>query len=252
MTALATDALPAVDLAELNARAALLTRTDRKYVLDRAQLPALLDRLPTGTRVLDIDGVRSFAYVSVYLDTPDRTAFRASAQRRRHRWKVRTRTYLDSGAQFLEVKTRSRGATVKERVAWGGGTDLDAAARGFVGASLAGAGLTLDAARLAPALATTYRRTTLLLPDGARATVDTALTWADAVGPAQLVGEGLVIVETKTAGPASAVDTACWRLGHRPTAVSKYASGLAALDPTLPRNRWHRLLASPAFACPRP
>ena len=52
----------------------------------------------------------------------------------------------------------------------------------------------------------------------------------------------VVIVETKTDGAASPIDRSLWHAGHRPTAISKYATGLAALRPELPHNRWARLL----------
>ncbi|MFV0316059.1 MAG: molecular chaperone, partial [Microthrixaceae bacterium] len=41
------------------------------------------------------------------------------------------------------------------------------------------------------------------------------------------------------------LDRALWRRGYRPTSLSKYATGLAALDPDLPRNRWARILRGP-------
>ena len=52
----------------------------------------------------------------------------------------------------------------------------------------------------------------------------------------------LVVVETKSAGSASAMDRLLWSHGVRPTRISKYATGLAALDPDLPHNRWSRTL----------
>ncbi len=67
--------------------------------------------------ILDTAGARSFRYESVYFDTPDLLSFRMAAQPRRRRFKLRTRTYLDSRTAFLELKTRgARSATVKDRV----------------------------------------------------------------------------------------------------------------------------------------
>ena len=48
--------LDAIGLDELNKRAAMLTRVDRKYALDAATASAILGRLPEDTRVLAIDG----------------------------------------------------------------------------------------------------------------------------------------------------------------------------------------------------
>jgi len=56
---------------------------------------------------------------------------------------------------------------------------------------------------------------------------------------------GMTIVETKSMSQASEVDRILWRLGARPVSLSKYATGLAALHPELPRNKWSRLLRGP-------
>ncbi|MDX2345241.1 MAG: VTC domain-containing protein, partial [Acidimicrobiia bacterium] len=114
-TTLPLDNLEPIGLAELEAGAALLTRKDRKYLvpLDVAEQVISHD----GLRVLEIDGRRSFHYESVYFDTPERISYLAAAYRRRRRFKVRTRSYLDSGRCSLEVKTRERrGLTEKHRL----------------------------------------------------------------------------------------------------------------------------------------
>ncbi|NKY40828.1 VTC domain-containing protein [Cellulomonas septica] len=98
--------LAPVTLDELLTDAALQTRVDRKYVLPVTALDALLDGLDPATRVLEIDGRRASAYRSVYFDTPALTSYLGAARRRRGRFKVRTRTYVDDGACWVEVKTR--------------------------------------------------------------------------------------------------------------------------------------------------
>ena len=101
---------------------------------------------------------------------------------------------------------------------------------------------------LFPVIRTTYDRSTLLAPDGAgRITVDTDLSWRLPDG-ATLDLPDLVIVETKSLSAASATDRLLWRAGHRPVPVSKFATGLAALNPDLPRNRWARILRGPFAA----
>lgn len=242
------DHLPGVGLDELQLTAALQTRVDRKYVLPVAALPDLLGALPAGTRRLVIDGRDAFGYESVYFDTPELDAFHLAAGRRRRRYKVRTRTYRDTGGCWLEVKTRGpRGTTVKER------REHDAAAAGAVGDALGFVedtlrrqGLRADGLDLHPTLTTRYRRRTLLLPDGARTTVDTGLEWHGlelhrAAGSSAAVPEH-VVVETKSVAGASAADRALWSLGHRPSRISKYATGLVVLDPTLAGRPWRRTL----------
>jgi len=242
----ALDHLPAVSLEELNDRAELLTRTDRKYVIDPAELDAVAAGLhPTGmagVRVLEIDGRRSSRYESTYLDTVGLDSWTGAAHRRRRRWKVRTRMYADTGERWLEVKTRGlRGTTVKERLPHDG-RDVSGPAAAWVRDRLGAAHVhDVDPAGLVATLHTSYLRTTLLLPgDAGRATVDRDLRWVSGHGAAD-VGDVLV-VETKSGTPRPGpLDRRLWELGHRPVRISKYGTGLALLTPDLPRNRWHRV-----------
>ena len=107
--------LAPVYLDELNATAELMSRVDRKYPLHERTAEAILDSLPTGTRVLDIEGRTEFSYTSIYFDTTARDSYLMAARGRPHRFKVRVRNYQDSGEAFLEVKTRRGGNTIKER-----------------------------------------------------------------------------------------------------------------------------------------
>ena len=259
MTPLPVDRFPPVTLPTLLDEAELLTRFDRKYLLDRQQAESLLHDLDPGTRVLEIDRRRSFRYESVYFDTPDLLSYRQAAHSRRHRFKIRTRSYLDSGLAFLEVKVRGdREITVKNRIEYHPG-----ACDRLTGLGREYAGNTLDqhrmegsvAGRLAAALTTRYSRITLLPPEpGVRVTLDTDLSWHSAPGPCSdptragqdprtsLALPDLVIVETKSGGRPSGIDRLLWWRGHRPVSVSKYGTGLAALRSELPSNKWARVL----------
>jgi hypothetical protein len=244
---IAVDHLSPIELDELVARAALLTRLDRKYVLPAADLPALLGGLRPDARVLQIDGRREFAYRSVYFDTPGLDSYRATAYRRRRRFKVRTRSYLDTGGHFLEVKTRqARGDTVKHRFPYSRyqAGDLNAQAYQEIDTVLGDAGFPRRRCRLMDrVLVTEYRRTTLFIPAaGGRVTIDTELCWALPDGGGVRIPDR-VIVETKSPGAAAGeVDRLLWSLGHRPCTVSKFGTGLAVLRPDLPANRWHPVL----------
>ena len=274
-----TGRLAPTSLAELNGAAGLLTRVDRKYLVPLERAQELVGGLTSEARVLDIDGRRRFSYASTYFDTPGLEAFMLTARKRRRRFKVRTRTYLDTGLCFLEVKTRgARGTTVKRRMGYhpDDASRLTGPGRAFVAVCLASTGVTGPAAAreiaaaLRPVLATTYERTTLHLLDAeARATIDTALTWRrltpgartraaagagapQALRPAHLaaaIGDGepvavadIAVVETKNPATPSPADRALWDAGHRPTRISKYATGMALLHPELPANRWYRTL----------
>lgn len=139
-----------------------------------------------------------------------------------------------------------RGRTQKSRVPWsqadaerivGDGAD-------FVAASLVGTVADPEAvvSELAAVLSTRYRRITLQLPSqSARVTVDVGLRAADHTGKG-LVVPSLMVVETKTSGPACAADRALWSMGQRPIKVSKYATCLAAMHPALTATKWRPAL----------
>ena len=252
-----TDGINTISLAELNSEASLLTRMDRKYLVPPGDTQHVISHLAPRAQVLQIDGLRHFRYASTYFDTPGLDAYFLAARKRRRRYKIRTRTYLDSGLCFLEVKTNgSRESTVKDRFKY----DPDDAdrvtpdGRLFVIERLVESGTcSPDEARmiaeaLVPVMDSTYSRTTLHLPhDEARATFDTQLTW-DLFGPdGRRLEQGVMVdhlnvVETKNPSTASPTDRLLWHQGHRPARISKYATGMALLHPELPANRWYRTL----------
>lgn len=234
--------LAPVGLDELVTAAGLQTRVDRKYLLTPATFEDLLAASAEDSAVLAIGGRRSFGYESVYFDTADLVAYRAAAHSRRRRFKVRTRTYLDSGECLLEVKTEGgRGETVKERLPYDVASrgeltpDAEAFARQRVGPLL-------DGAPLEPVLTTTYARSTLLdRSAGSRTTCDVGLVCEGPEGGAVVLDDH-VLVETKSSGAPDAADRWLWAAGVRPVTISKYCVGLACLRPELPANKWHRTL----------
>jgi hypothetical protein len=238
--------LQPISLEELTSQAAMLTRVDRKYAMTAEDAAEVLAELPETTRVLSMGGRRGFSYESYYFDTPDLLSFRMAALGRRRRFKLRTRSYVDSADAFLELKTRgARSATVKERIEYGfdDREELTDEGREYAVEGLGALGIPdPDGLELRPTLATRYRRTTLLAPEGGgRATIDTALSWELADGTSMALPD-LVIVETKSGQRTADIDRLLWRHGIRPSTISKYGTGLAALRPDLPRNKWARVL----------
>jgi hypothetical protein len=233
--------LPTVDLSRLENTAALMTRRDRKYLLPADQIDALANLLPNNALVLDVSNRRVHTYRSTYFDTEHGTAYALAARRRPGRFKVRIRCYVDSGSRYLEAKVKdARGRTIKDRIAFvePGCLALSAANRAWLREHRPIAPFVDD---LFPCVTITYRRCTLLLPDaGARVTIDTDLALHDPEGSAVHIPDWCVI-ETKSPGAATAADRALWSLGHRPRPMSKFAIGMALIDPGLPRNRWSRI-----------
>lgn len=243
-----------ISLDELVADTALLTRVDRKYLLDAAELPGFQERLGDGVRVLEIDGLTWFSYQSCYYDTLALDCYLEAGRGRRRRFKVRTRDYLHSSQRWLEIKTRGpRGSTVKDRVERRPYDDgLSLGELKWITETLHARGVAAPAAvTLIPALTTNYQRRTLQVvhregEDASRLTIDVGLSCelpAHAPGGPLVVGfDRFAIVETKGGPRGSTVDRMLWSMGHRPMSISKYGLGLATLRPEIPALKWHRLL----------
>lgn len=232
-----------IDLPAVMQIAGLQSRTERKYLLAPEEFTRLTEHLPEQFRVLEIDQRRIFNYQSIYFDTAERDLFRSHRQGRRRRYKVRSRTYLDSGQCMFEVKLKGyRGQTVKHRLPHPAGDRfaMTPEAQDFA-ATVLDEEYGLAAPALRAALSTSYRRSTLVDPvNGARLTCDVDLVTAD--NGHRRSGPELVLVESKSAeGPAIA-DLELKQMGIRPVSLSKYCIGTALLDPHLPANRWNRIL----------
>ncbi|WP_310050196.1 VTC domain-containing protein [Arthrobacter ginsengisoli] len=168
---------------------------------------------------------------------------------------MRTRTYLDSEASFLEVKTEGgREATVKERIPYHPADRSRITAEGlaYVNETLAAAVGAVPAGPLDPVLETRYRRTTLFLPgSGSRATIDEGVTW-QRPGQNPWLLDRSIVLETKSGSAPGALDRHLWANGIRPSRISKFATGMAALCPELPANRWHSTLGRSLHLIPAP
>ncbi len=239
----AAAALEPVGLDEVVAAAALLSRVDAKYLLPLSVFGRLLDELGGRYAVLEIAGRRDFRYESVYFDTDDYALFRHHLQGRRRRFKVRTRSYLDSGETMFEVKLKgARGETVKRRIGhpYEDRDRLTPDARRFLDDEVAGA-YGAAAPALRARVTTTYRRATLVdVAGGARLTCDVDLSCTD--GRRSTRSHGHVVVESKSADGRGLADIALRDLGVRPVRISKYCVGVALLNPHLPDAPWHRTL----------
>src|SRR5699024_9003387 len=183
----AVDGRSGISLADVVENAALQTRVDKKFLLAPEQFTQFTNRLGAEFSVMQIDGLRTFQYRSTYFDTPDFEQYVAHRQGRRRRYKVRSRTYVDTDLCMFEIKTKGlRGATVKHRRE----QPLDDAGK-LTEDNLEFAADVLHETYgqqlpdLQPALANAYTRATLVDPvDGERVTCDVDLRYSDAQGQA--------------------------------------------------------------------
>lgn len=232
-----------MSLAEINERAALVTRTCRKYLVPADLMPSLFAGARGRFGVLTIGGRRDFRYSSTYLDTPGLRTFHDHRQGRRVRFKARTRTYVDTGTSMFEIKLKgARGVTDKTRMAHTGPLDqLTPATRRFLDDALRAYGVDPPDVLVASAV-TDYRRTTVVSLSGEeRVTVDTDLVgyrggWSVRMRP------DVVLLEVKTRGGLTATERRLHEFGFRETRFTKYGATLATLEPGLRGNRWHRAM----------
>ncbi|MEU9114892.1 polyphosphate polymerase domain-containing protein [Streptomyces sp. NPDC048483] len=247
-----------VPLADVQARAELLSRFDNSYLVPvdvfTAFAAELTDRRRPGGpfAALCINGRRWFGYHSVYYDTPDLRCYHDHRQGRRLRYKIRERLYEDTGERQFEIKLKGRrGETVKHRQPLlPGDAALGPAPRGFL-ASVLDRSYGIEApSELGRSIETDYTRATFVA-NGQRITCDAALLCRDLeTGRTVRADGGLVLVETKTAGHLTEADRLLHGYGVRAADFTKYCGALSALRPDLTANQWTRAVrtAFPAAA----
>lgn len=233
-----------VGLAEVVEDAARLTRVDRKYLVGRDLAADFLRDLPDTYRVLSVAGRSATTYSSTYFDTADLDACRDHVKRRRRRWKVRSRVYVEDRLCRIEVKTKDgRGVTVK---AFADSCPsrhgrLEGAERAFVTGTLRELALPVDVGSLQPSMSVDYRRVTLAdTQRGLRVTLDWGVE-CRLGGESVRLDDGYVLVETKGGSRPSEADRALSALGVRPRPFSKYASAASLLRDDIPDNDVRRL-----------
>lgn len=246
----------ALTLAELDERARLQTRIDRKYVVGPDVFRRLVEPLATGYRALELEGRRLFRYDSIYFDTPSLTTYRQHQQGRRKRFKCRTRLY-ETGLCFFEVKLKDgRGQTVKRQLPINPHEHgrLTADAHRFLVEQLQRSYGQPAPGAFAPALRTVYGRVTLVCREGReRVTCDTGLVFSAPGSSRSRLLPGRVLIETKSERGNTAADRLLRRLGARPvSSCSKYCVGTALSRSDVVDNRFRLLVRRHFEACAVP
>lgn len=219
----------------------LMNRIDTKYVTQEETLVRLLEEASRhGYRVLETGGTKINTYDTLYYDTARLQMFLDHHNRRLVRQKVRTRTYVDSGQTFLEIKRKNNhGRTRKKRTEIAPGAFRDfrdaPAARALMDRYSA-----LPADGLSPALETGFRRITLVnAARTERLTIDTALSFRNVRNGREAVLPDAVIIELKQDGrAASEMKEILLGLRVKPLRVSKYCLGITLTDDTVKHNRF--------------
>lgn len=229
-----------VPLAEVVEQAAQLTRVDRKYLVTVEVAQSLVDTLPPSYRVLSIAGRDFTTYRTTYFDTLDLATARAHVQRRRRRWKARSRMYVEDRLCRIEVKSKDgRGLTLKTVAdsTPGGYGRLGRPEAGFVSGVLSERDLDVDVTELHPTMEVGYRRTTLACTgaEPARVTFDWHLT-CRLDGREVRLDHNHVLVETKGGNRPGPADRLLAGMGARPVPFSKYVAAASLLRDDIPDN----------------
>lgn len=153
--------MPTLDLDRI-AAVRLMNRVDTKYLVDERRCMELLEMAADQYYVQIIDDCRACRYATLYYDTPQWDMYHLHHNRRLTRQKIRTRTYVETGVTYLEVKNKSnKGRTHKRRMALDrslfAAAATDAAAADFLRREARYAPETLS-----PSLATRFVRVTLV------------------------------------------------------------------------------------------
>lgn len=219
----------------------LMNRIDTKYLTKVDTLVHVLeDAALHGYRALETEGTKVCPYDTLYYDTPGLRMFLDHHNRRLVRQKVRTRTYVDSGQTFLEIKRKNNhGRTSKKRMAIPSGSMLDFGAIPEAADYLARHSW-YQAAELAPSARTAFSRITLVNPAlTERLTIDTHLAFTNFRTGHQATLEDAVIIELKQDGRAgSEMKGILLDLRIKPLRVSKYCMAITLTDPVAKTGRF--------------
>jgi hypothetical protein len=221
--------------------AAFADRVDTKFVVPARDVPTLLERLVERCCILEVGGIRLLRYSTLFFDTPGLMLYHAHHAARAPRFKVRVRSYVDSGASFLEVKRKNnRGRTAKDRVP----VDADAVSdramplRHLAERRPLGVERAVPIAELEPSLRVEFTRMTLASRDAPeRLTIDLDLRFRRNGYQAALPHLAIVELKQEREGRSPLRD-AIRSVYAQPDALSKYCLGIARLEPQVRRNNF--------------
>lgn len=219
----------------------LMNRIDTKYVLSEDEVVRFLAlAADNGYRVQQIGSLRAARYDTLYYDTSERAMYIAHHNRQLTRQKIRTRTYLDGGGSFIEIKNKSnRGRTRKIRVAIAEG-DVDNYRRDAEAQRFVRENAHYDEASLIASLRTRFVRITLVNSSlSERLTIDLCLTYEDVRTATTANIERMAILELKQDGRTrSTAKQLLLDMRIPPLKVSKYCIGTALTVEGIKRNRF--------------
>jgi hypothetical protein len=232
-----------ISLSEMD-EISLMNRIDTKYLMPIEYLPDLLKHLEKGFRIQEVENKKISKYSTIYFDTPDLKMYLMHHNNRMTRQKIRTRTYLDSGISFLEIKNKNnKGRTSKLRISIPNNDFTDFSGNAKAVSFLKSKSI-VPVEELYPKISSSFDRITLVNNDKSeRITIDTHINFYNFGTGIKANVPGLVIIELKQDGriPSILKDSlAEFRI--RPGGMSKYCLGTVLTDPEAKSNSFRQKL----------
>lgn len=218
----------------------LMNRYDSKFILTSEEASNLLNNLSNEYDLISNNGQTVRLYETRYFDTFQRDSFYMHHKGKLPRHKIRTRTYLDTNDQFLEIKFKNnKDKTEKFRININNSNDL--LIQSNVVTFLNEHNINhLDA--LEEAVIVKYNRISLIHKNLIeRVTFDFNITFAN--DQKNTLPNDMVIVEIKKETKfKSLVFSLLKSMNKRAISISKYCYGLISIDPSLKHNNFNPLI----------
>lgn len=232
--------MPTITLEEMRS-VKLMNRIDTKYVLSEREVITLLERTKSeGYRVQIIGDVRACRYDTLYYDTAERDMYITHHNRQLSRQKIRTRTYIETGISFLEIKNKNNRGRTKKRRAEIAHSEMLNFGNNDSAMSFYAENARYPHNAISPALSTCFVRITLVNPKlTERLTIDLALRYKDMRSDTEASIPGMAIVELKQDGNNLSTARGIMRDMHiTPLKVSKYCLGTTLTVEGIKSNRF--------------
>jgi hypothetical protein len=189
--------------------------------------------------VLEIENKRVSSYKTLYYDTENYRLYTMHHNGQLNRYKIRHRTYVESGLGFLEIKFKTnKGQTIKKRIAeqtppqhWEGDAQF------FLNNLLP-----FNAATLKPAMWVNYNRLTLVSKqNNERLTIDVDVEFTHSGTQKKM--NHLVVAEVKQEKPITSPFLKVMKKHHiQQGSISKYCMGMALTCNSVKKNNFKQTL----------
>jgi hypothetical protein len=221
----------------------LMNRIDTKFVTTVPVLRQLLTLARDEYYVQQVDGEVIAPYYTLYYDTEDCAMYNRHEAGHLERQKLRVRSYLHVGINYLEVKTKNNHGRTKKKRITAEGFDPHAGVASHFRLhdydEFIRSHLRYDPARLSSQLENHFDRITLVnKAKTERLTIDTNLCFHNLTTGLDRTMDNLVIIELKRDGlQPSPILPKLLQLRLFPHGFSKYCIGSALTNASLRRNR---------------